>query len=151
MKKVIVFLLINFAGLALGSFFTNPGVSSDWYASLDKAPWTPPGWVFGAAWFTIMVCFSFFCAKRFDTKGKAVFLRLFIPAYILNVIWNPVFFYGQFVLPGLIVILLLTCLIICWQLKSLRDAPAVSFLLLPYSIWLCIATSLNVYILVMNP
>ena len=55
-KRLFVFLLINFGALALGGLFTSDGVISDWYEQLNKAPWTPPGWVFGAAWTTIMVC-----------------------------------------------------------------------------------------------
>ncbi len=57
--RVIIFLVINFAALALGSIFTSAGVSSDWYTNLNQAPWTPPGWVFGAAWTSIMIFFAF--------------------------------------------------------------------------------------------
>lgn len=53
MKNSIIsttlFLLLNFAGLAIGGLFTGNAVSSEWYQNLAKAPWTPPGWVFGAA------------------------------------------------------------------------------------------------------
>ena len=58
--RTIIFLLINFAGLFIGGLFTGEGVPSDWYQNLNKAPWTPPGWVFGFAWTTIMICFSLF-------------------------------------------------------------------------------------------
>ena len=71
-KYLILFLIINFGGLALGSWLMNNGPNSDWYLNLDKAPWTPPGWVFGAAWTTIMVCFSvylvFLFIKNFSKK-----------------------------------------------------------------------------------
>ena len=60
--KTILFLVINFAALAVGGIFTGKGVVSEWYLSLSKAPWTPPGWVFGAAWTTIMVCFAIYMA-----------------------------------------------------------------------------------------
>ena len=43
--RLIAFLLLNFGALAIGGFFTGKGVTSDWYADLLKAPWTPPGWV----------------------------------------------------------------------------------------------------------
>ena len=65
-KKILIFLVINFAALGIGGFFTGPGVSSDWYTNLNQAPWTPPGWVFGAAWTTIMICFSFFMAFLYE-------------------------------------------------------------------------------------
>jgi tryptophan-rich sensory protein len=50
--RLIIFLALNFAALAIGGLFTSKGVSSDWYAGIAKAPWTPPGWAFGAAWTT---------------------------------------------------------------------------------------------------
>ncbi len=65
-KKILIFLVINFAALGIGGFFTGPGVSSDWYTNLNQAPWTPPGWFFGAAWTTIMICFSFFMAFLYE-------------------------------------------------------------------------------------
>ena len=43
--QLIIFLLLNFGALALGGLFTGSGVSSDWYNGLNKAPWTPPGWM----------------------------------------------------------------------------------------------------------
>ena len=50
MKKYIItltgFLIINFGGLAIGQVWTGDGVTSEWYTSLNQAPWTPPGWVF---------------------------------------------------------------------------------------------------------
>ena len=49
MKKYIItligFLIINFGGLAIGQVWTGDGVTSEWYTSLNQAPWTPPGWL----------------------------------------------------------------------------------------------------------
>lgn len=56
--RFVVFLAINFGALAIGGLFTGKGIPSDWYQNLDKAPWTPPGWIFKAAWTTIMIFFS---------------------------------------------------------------------------------------------
>ena len=47
-KVLIVFLIINFGALAMGGWLMNNGPQTDWYLALNKAPWTPPGWVFGA-------------------------------------------------------------------------------------------------------
>lgn len=43
--KTIIFLILNFAALAIGGLSTSSGVTSEWYNALNKAPWTPPGWV----------------------------------------------------------------------------------------------------------
>jgi tryptophan-rich sensory protein len=91
--RLILFLALNFGALALGGLFTGKGVVSDWYRQLNKAPWTPPGWVFGFAWTSIMVCFSFFMTQL--TKEKSQFypvVLLFIIQWLLNVSWNPLFF-----------------------------------------------------------
>ena len=61
-KNIIIFLIINFAALGIGSFLMGEGPSGEYYQSTNKAPWTPPGWVFGAAWTLIMVCFSVYMA-----------------------------------------------------------------------------------------
>ena len=51
--RLLFFLLLNFGALALGGFLMGEGPSSAWYSNLNKAPWTPPGWVFGASWTVI--------------------------------------------------------------------------------------------------
>lgn len=70
MKKTIIvslaFLSLNFLALGLGGLFTADGVSSEWYQTLNKAPWTPPGWVFGAAWTFLMCCFTVFMTMRWS-------------------------------------------------------------------------------------
>ena len=57
LKLILFFLILNFGALGIGSFLMNNGPTSTWYLTLNKAPWTPPGWVFGFAWFTIMILF----------------------------------------------------------------------------------------------
>ena len=56
-KLTILFLVINFGGLAVGNWLMGAGPTGDWYTNINKAPWTPPGWVFGASWTLIMICF----------------------------------------------------------------------------------------------
>ena len=60
LKRFLFFLFINIGSLGLGSLLMNNGPTSEWYLNLNKAPWTPPGWLFGVAWTTIMVCFSIY-------------------------------------------------------------------------------------------
>ena len=146
-KRVIVFLVLNFAALVLGRLVTNEGVPSEWFMSLNKAPWSPPGWVFGGAWTTIMICFAFYMAHLWSViTDRKLLISLFVIQWILNVGWNPVFFHFHFVLLGLVVITALTVLIGYFQVAFLRDLGRRSILILPYLIWMLIATSLNGYI-----
>ncbi|WP_417854609.1 TspO/MBR family protein [Xanthomarina gelatinilytica] len=153
MKKyqlVILFLIINFAALGIGSWFMGNGPSSSWYLEQNKAPWTPPGWVFGAAWTTIMICFSLYMAHLLQLKKQTLVLSLFTVQFLLNVSWNYVFFNQHLVVLGLINIVLLT-LVVTYVLFRFKDAlKTKTWLLVPYEVWLLIATSLNAYILFNN-
>lgn len=149
--RIIIFLALNFAALALGSLFTSNGVTSEWYTQLDKAPWTPPGWVFGAAWTTIMICFSIYLALLWPKlTSKKHLVILFSIQWILNVSWNPVFFYLEYVGLGLVVICALLFVVWYYLFYYSKTMKAGSLLILPYFVWLIIATSLNAYIFVMN-
>jgi translocator protein len=148
---VFIFLAINFGGLAIGSFLMNEGPTSDWYSSLNKAPWTPPGWVFGVAWTTIMICFSIYLAKLFTSEiNKKLIFSIFLIEFILNVSWNYLFFNQHLVFTALIGIVLLTAIIFYFYFNLSKNIGKYKYLLLPYMVWLCIATSLNLYVLVHN-
>ena len=149
-KYLILFLFINFGGLALGSWLMNNGPNTDWYLNLTKAPWTPPGWVFGAAWTSIMICFSIYLIFLFIKNYNQKKLFLFSIQFILNVSWNYLFFNKHEVFIAFISIVLLTALIFFLFFHYYKALRKVSYLLLPYMIWLCIATSLNLYILIHN-
>lgn len=148
---VFIFLIINFGGLAIGSFLMNNGPISDWYSNLNKAPWTPPGWVFGVAWTAIMICFSIYLAKIFTSeKNKKNILIAFLVQFILNVSWNFLFFNQHLVFVALIGIVLLTSLLFYFYFILSKNIGKYKLLLLPYMIWLCIATSLNLYVFLNN-
>jgi len=151
LQTFILFLVLNFGALGIGSIFTNKGVVSDWYQNLSKAPWTPPGWVFGAAWTTIMICFAFYIAYLWpQVDNRRVLLILFVLQWLLNVSWNPVFFYYHNVRLGLLIIVALTFLVGYFMLKFWPDLGVKSTLILPYFLWLLIATSLNAYVAFKN-
>ncbi len=149
--RFVIFLVINFAALGIGSLFTTSGASSDWYFNLDKAPWTPPGWIFGLAWTTLMIFFSVYMAYLWQsTKNNKNLIGLFVAQWILNVSWNPIFFKYHLVMAGLIIIVSLTFLVGYFLFKYYAELKIKSVFILPYFLWLIIATSLNLYICLMN-
>lgn len=148
--RLLIFLLINFAALGIGAYLMGEGPTSTWYRNANQAPWTPPGWMFGAAWFTIMACFSFYMASLTKHPTPKI-TRLYILLTLLNIAWNPLFFAYHFVELALLVISILTLLVIYTFIRYKNDLKSKSFLLLPYVIWLMIATSLNAYFLFNNP
>lgn len=150
LKLTFLFLLINFGGLAIGSWLMGNGPMTTWYTNLNQAPWTPPGFVFGIAWTTIMICFSIYLGKLFLVENIQKMKIIFLIQFVLNVSWNYIFFNQHLVLFGLVTIILLTSLLFIFFLKLSNKTSNYKYLLLPYMIWLCIATSLNLYILVHN-
>ncbi|WP_242158621.1 TspO/MBR family protein [Aestuariivivens sediminis] len=145
-----VFLFINFGALAIGSWLMNNGPQTQWYQDLNQAPWTPPGWAFGVAWTSIMICFSIYMAYLYKASPNAKLIGLFIVQFLLNVSWNYIFFNRHFIILGLVCLLLLTLVVgkILWDYKTLLKYK--SLLIMPYFIWLCVAASLNGYIVFNN-
>ncbi|MDO7173216.1 TspO/MBR family protein [Mariniflexile sp. AS56] len=150
LKYFFVFLIINFAALSIGVWLMENGPKTEWYMQLNKAPWTPTGWVFGAAWSSIMVCFSIYMAYLYSLVPSSKVKTLFTLQFIFNVGWNFVFFNQHLINLGLIVILTLTAIITIFLYDFRKNLGYKSIFILPYFIWLCIANSLNLYILLNN-
>jgi tryptophan-rich sensory protein len=146
---LLFFLLTNFTGLAIGSLWTDPGVTSDWYQNIIKAPWTPPGIVFGLSWTLIMICFSIFMTNLYE-RNDGTFNSIILISWFLNIIWNPLFFYLNWVWISAAVIVTLT-VVIGLLIHQTRKKYKYSWILLsPYFIWLNIASSLNLFISLIN-
>ena len=149
-KFLILFLIINFGALGIGGWLMNNGPLTEWYISLNQAPWTPPGWAFGVAWTTIMLCFSLYMAFLYVKIPSIKVKVLFLIQFILNVSWNYIFFNQHLVSVGLAVIIALTVAVATFMFTFKNDLKAKTLLILPYFIWLSIATSLNTYIVLYN-
>lgn len=144
--RLLLFFILNFGALALGSYLMGEGPTGSWYSSLQKAPWTPPGWVFGASWTLIMVLLAFFMNKAVASESlKSTIWTLYILQLILNVAWNPMFFHYHITGWALIELLALLGLVAVMALQSRPHIGASTWLLLPYIIWLSIASTLNAY------
>ncbi|MCH2021359.1 MAG: tryptophan-rich sensory protein [Saprospiraceae bacterium] len=144
--RCLIFLTLNFSALALGGFLMGDSVSSDWYQNLNKAPWTPPGWVFGTAWTTIMICFTIYMTLVWDfIEKKNHFAALFALQWLLNIFWNPLFFQYHYLALSFIEIIILTIIVGYFLFGYWQQIKTKSLLMLPYFCWLLIASSLNFY------
>lgn len=150
LKLFIVFLIINFSALGIGNWLMNNGPQTEWYTSLNQAPWTPPGWVFGVAWTSIMLCFAIYMSYLYLKTPTTKVIILFGIQFVLNVIWNYIFFNQHLIGLGLAVILALTIVVGIFLIAFKNDLKLKTLLIAPYFIWLCVATSLNAYILINN-
>lgn len=148
--RFALFLLINFGALGIGAYLMNNGPQTSWYISLQKAPWTPPGWVFGFAWTTIMVCFSIYMAKLIEVIHNSTALLLFAIQFVLNISWNYVFFNQHMMALGMINLVVLTLIVAYFAFNYKTKLKGYTVCILPYVVWLFVACSLNGYILINN-
>ena len=149
---VIIFLIINFGALYIGGNLMGEGPTGNWYQNLNIAPWTPPGFVFGLAWTLIMITFSIFMKNMILDKAinQKTVIALFLIQLVLNVSWNFTFFYSHLVLISLVVISSLWLVILAFIIKYSKPISLNFWLIFPYGLWLTIATTLNLYILLNN-
>ena len=149
--RIILFLILNFAALGVGGRYSGGGETSDWYNELNRAPLTPPGWVFGTAWTFIMLCFAFYMAFAWQsTSNQKRLAMLYSTQWILNSAWSPVFFHYHMVNWALFIILALTALITYFLFAERDRLKVKTVFVLPYFLWLLIAVSLNAYISLEN-
>ena len=146
----IFFLALNFGALFLGNVLMNNGATSDWYLNLNKAPWTPAGWVFGAAWTSVMLFFSVYMTFLYQNLKTQKVILLYSLHLLLNISWNFIFMNKHMTMLGLLDISLLTILMFYFLIGYNKILNNIRFFVLPYCIWLLIATSLNLYIVIYN-
>ncbi|MCD6062072.1 MAG: crtK [Moraxellaceae bacterium] len=141
LAETFYFLAIPFVAGATGFFF-RPG---PWYDVLEKAPGTPPGWVFPVVWNTLylMMGIAALLVARTPHENRAVALRIFHAQLALNALWSPLFFGLRSPVLGLVDILLLI-------LVFRRVRPLAAALLLPYLGWIMYAAYLNAGIVALN-
>ena len=138
----------------IGAIFTTPAIST-WYAALEKPAFTPPNAVFAPVWLTLYllmgIAIFLIWRKGLNTEGVKPAFIIFWVQLIINIIWSVVFFGFESISGGLIVIILLLIAVIITIVQFFKVSRPAGGLLIPYIVWLGIATSLNVGVLILNP
>lgn len=151
-KLVFSILVCEAAGI-LGSLFTISAIPT-WYAILNKPTFSPPNWIFAPVWtiLYLMMGISLYLVwqKGIKTKGVKNALSVFGLQLALNASWSIVFFTGQSIVGGLLIIVILWSLILITILKFLKISQTAALLLVPYLLWVSFATILNFYIFKLN-
>ena len=146
-----MFLFINFVLVFyIGNILMADGSNSDWYIDLNKAPWTPPGWVFGLAWSFLLICFSIYLALLSQKKVSNKLVVIILLQYLLNISWNYFFFNQHLIELGLIDLSILTITVLYIFYSNFKTMRWKSIFIIPYFLWLLVATSLNLYIVIYN-
>lgn len=142
----------------VGSFLSGPDVRQ-WYQTVRRPDWSPPGWVFGPVWTTLYVLMGISAwllwQRRHATLPRTrrlarAALIVFVVQLVLNAAWPGIFFgLGQFgwAFAELIALwaMIAATILLAWAVSR----PA-ALLLLPYLAWVTFAGALNYAIWQMN-
>ena len=133
-------------------------MNAGWYALADKAPWTPPGWIFGSVWLMLYAAMALaaWLVWRQRRVPRGAGFRLYGGLLLLNLAW-PLMFFGLYPLVGAVALWLALLLIVAHAvvatLTVLHFGPisrTAGLLMLPYVSWLVFSASLNLYAAVNN-
>ncbi len=128
---------------------------STWYPTLERAPWTPPGWVFGPVWTVlyIVMTVAVWMVYRTDApkSDKTTAYVLYSIQLFFNALWSFVFFAWQAQGWALVNLTVLMILIVWTGMAFYVVKRAAGLMLLPYLFWVGYALTLNAFIWVSNP
>ena len=123
-----------------------------WYKSLKKSKLSPPSWVFPIVWpilYVLIIISGFVYLQNGGTALSRGFLY-YIIAWILNLSWSPIFFSLHRPDISFIVVLLMLFFIYMNILEFYKISKNAGYILIPYILWVMLASYLNGYIYIMN-
>ncbi len=128
MNKTVVMIAFIVACVALGALSGASNVPGEWYQSLNKPFFNPPGWIFAPVWTVLYVMIGVALSAIWYEENNSRLLVLFAIQAALNLLWSPAFFGLQSPVLGLVIIVPLLVSILLFIAASWREtAPQPGF------------------------
>jgi tryptophan-rich sensory protein len=128
--------------------------SYNWYQTLIRPSWAPPSWLFGPVWSVLYILIAISFGKVFlSLWQKQISFMVALP-FILNLVFNLIFTPIQFglknnLLAGIDILLVLATLI--WAMIAIYPhIKWVSYIQIPYLVWVLFATVLQLTVTYLN-
>ena len=125
-----------------------------WYQSLIKPSWAPPSWLFGPVWSVLYIIIAISFGSVFYRWWQGSLSFWIVLPFALNLIFNAAFTPLQFSLQSnSLAALDILCVLgtLVWALVVIYPiTPWVTYVNIPYVIWVCFATVLQLTITYLN-
>lgn len=137
-------ILLTFCAPTVSVFFVD--AADEFYRSLHRPAWAPPGWLFGPVWtglYLSMAVGAWLVWRRGGWAEQRRPLAFYLIQLALNAAWTPLFFGLRN--PGLAlveIVVLLAAIVVTLRAFWRARRPA-GALLIPYLAWVSFATALN--------
>lgn len=150
MKKNIYFYIGAIVLVAvLGTVFTQLGMQ--WFDGLEKPTEWIPSFIIPIVWTIIYLAFAvigvIWLSRKNFSKENVV---LFAVNGALNVLWCLMFFTFKLLFVGNVIIIINTLFALRLWFEIAKEKPLYGYILSIYPIWLCIATTLNIALWILN-
>mmetsp|Transcript_2274 Transcript_2274/g.3133 ORF Transcript_2274/g.3133 Transcript_2274/m.3133 type:complete len:344 (+) Transcript_2274:112-1143(+) len=124
--------------------------SAEWYSSLEKPTWNPPGWLFPIMWLIFSKPTQFLALRQLflssiTSKKEPNWsaLSIYCTHLALGNTWNDVFFGFQRIGLGMFVISLFWLSLLTTAILFYKETEGAGLLMLPTLGWVTVATALN--------
>ena len=122
-------------------------VSTDanWYRSLTKPPWQPPDVVFGLIWpynFVMLAVAGWAVAARESRTEHVVWLASLALSVVAALTWAYLFYVPHSLIASGFALTAATLLTLPLVVVTFQASTPLGLALLPYQLWLAVATSL---------
>ena len=118
---------------------------TQWYRSLSKPAWQPPGIVVGLIWpynFAMLIVATWVVANRLSSTHQLVWLISLALSVSAALSWAWLFFTPHSLLASAVALVLATLFTLPLLVISFRASFALGIAFVPYQLWLALATSL---------
>ena len=128
--------------------------SYNWYSTLIRPSWAPPSWLFGPVWSVLYILIAISFGKVFMLFFQKKIPFVVLLPFILNLFFNAIFTYFQFGLKNNLLAaadILLVLVTLIWAMLAIFPyAKWVTYMQIPYLIWVSFATVLQITITYLN-
>ena len=125
-----------------------------WYASLIKPSWAPPAWLFGPVWTALYILIGISFGRVFVLAWRKRIGKIVALPFALNLILNLAFSPIQFTLQNnflaAIDILLILGTLIWGMVAIYRYEKWLTYIQIPYLVWVSFATVLQLTVTYLN-